>query len=120
MRVFHFHKRAHGSWVKWLGVLCIALVLLTGFIQVTHTHTYGHADHEGCSLCVTAHHVVQTVALVMLAVSVQPVLQLAPEKNSELPRQRFLLKLANRPPPDAPAFAAQNANTARSGAPVFA
>ncbi len=101
MRGFYLHKRMQASWLRWLGVLCIALVLLTGFIQVTHTHTDGHADHEGCSLCVTAHHVVQTVALIILAVSVQPVSPLAAEKGQDMPRQRFLLKLANRPPPEA-------------------
>jgi hypothetical protein len=86
------------SWSRWLGVLCIALVLLTGFIQIAHTHPTGQAD-EGCSLCNTAHHVVQTVALVCVAVTIHPVWRVATDKPSIRPRQKFLHKLANRPPP---------------------
>jgi hypothetical protein len=79
-------------------MLCIALVLLVGIVQVVHTHPDGQID-EGCSLCNTAHQVVQTVALVTLDISIRPVLRVTPEKTSERPRQRFLLKLAIRPPP---------------------
>jgi hypothetical protein len=79
-------------------VFCIALVLLVGIVQVAHTHPNGQVD-DSCSLCITAHHVVQTVALVTLAIAIRPVLRMAPEKTSERPRQRFLLKLAIRPPP---------------------
>lgn len=92
-------KRFQWSWASWLGVLCIALVLLVGFIQSTHTHPLGQVDHEGCSLCNTAHQVAQSVALVTVAVSVQPVWRAAAEKPSERPRQKFIHKLANRPPP---------------------
>jgi len=105
MRVFNSRRRFQLSWASWLGIVCIALVLLTGIIQVTHTHINSQADHEGCSLCVTAHHAVQGVALVTLAVSVLPVTRITPKVKSEVPRQRFLLKLANRPPPVAPTFA---------------
>jgi hypothetical protein len=105
MRISYSREQSKLSWSRWLGVLCIALVLLTGFVQVTHTHTDGRVDHEGCSLCITVHHVVQTAALITLAVSVQPIVQLALVVRNELPRQRFLLKLANRPPPVSPAFA---------------
>lgn len=88
------------SWSRWLGLLCIALVLLVGFIQVAHTHPTGQVDREGCSLCNTAHQVVQTVALVTVAVVVvQPVWRAAAEKPLERPRQEFIHKLANRPPP---------------------
>ena len=80
-------------------MLCVALILLTGFIQVVHTHPDGQVDHEGCSLCNTAHHAVQTVALVTLSVSVRPVWRLASEKPLDRPRQKVLHKLANRPPP---------------------
>jgi hypothetical protein len=98
MRVFNSRKRLQSSWVSWLGIFCIALVLLAGIVQVAHTHPNGQVD-EGCSLCNTAHQVVQIVVLVALAISIRPVLRVAPEKTSERPRQRFLLKLANRPPP---------------------
>ncbi len=104
MRVFSGKKSLQLSLAGWLGIFCIALVLLTGFIQVAHTHA-GLVDHEGCSLCNTAHHVVQTVALVTAAVSIQPVQRVAPQKTLERPRQKFLHKLANRPPPVSLTFA---------------
>jgi hypothetical protein len=99
MRVFMDKKRFQGTWAGWLGIFCVALVLLAGFVQVAHTHPTGQVDHEGCSLCNTAHHVVQTVALVSVAISIQPVWRIVPQKTIERPRQRFLHKLANRPPP---------------------
>ena|SRR5215470_4285573 len=98
MRVFTDKKCFQWNWAGWLGILCIALVLLTGFIQIAHTHPTGQVD-EGCSLCNTAHHVVQTVALVSVAVTIRPVWRTASEKPLEWPRQKFLHKLANRPPP---------------------
>lgn len=100
MRVSAEKRRLQWSWAGWLGILCIALVLLTGFIQVVHTHPLGQVDHEGCSLCNTAHQVVQTVALVTVAaVPIQPVWRAATEKPTDRPRQKFIHKLANRPPP---------------------
>ncbi len=98
MRIFRDKTRFQWNWASWLGILCIALVLLTGFIQVAHTHPAGQID-EGCSLCNTAHHVVQTVALVTVAMSILPVRRIAPEKPLERRRHIFLYKLANRPPP---------------------
>jgi hypothetical protein len=106
MRVFNSKQRFQSPWVRVLGIVCIALVLLTGVIQVSHAHAISQAaDHEGCSLCITAHHAVQGVSLVTLDISVRPVTRLVPRVKSETPRQRFLLKLANRPPPAVPAFA---------------
>ncbi|MGC2619576.1 MAG: hypothetical protein WA414_11085 [Acidobacteriaceae bacterium] len=81
-----------------LAILCIALVLFTGILQVTHSHPNGHIDPD-CSLCMTAHHAAQVVVVVTAEVSVQPVARVVAEKFSPLPRQRFVLKLAIRPPP---------------------
>jgi hypothetical protein len=99
MRVSKDNLRIQWSWASLLGILCVALVLLTGFVQATHTHPAGQVDHEGCSLCSTAHHVVQTVAHAAVIVSIQPVWRVALDKPIERPRQKFLFKLANRPPP---------------------
>src|SRR5579862_3683104 len=105
MRGFYSREQAQPSsgmsisWSRWLGVLCIALVLLTGFIQVVHSHPTAQVDHEGCSLCNTAHHVVQTVVLASVAVTIHPVWRIASEKPLERPRHIFIHKLANRPPP---------------------
>lgn len=92
------------SWLSLLGIVCIALVLLTGMLQVTHSHPSGQIDHD-CSLCVTAHHVAQAVVVVILALSSRPVARYVAETFTPLPRQRFVLKLANRPPPVPAAFA---------------
>ncbi|HVW77522.1 MAG TPA: hypothetical protein VHB45_07905 [Alloacidobacterium sp.] len=99
MHIFEDKKRFQAGWATWLGVLCIALVLFTGIVQVVHTHPAGQVDHEGCSLCNTAHHVVQTVALVTLSVSIHPVWRVATDKPLQRPRHIFLHKLAIRPPP---------------------
>jgi hypothetical protein len=86
------------AWKPVLAILCIALVLFTGVLQVTHSHPDGHVDPD-CSLCMTAHHVAQGVSVVTLEISSQRVARVAPKDFSPLPRQRFVLKLANRPPP---------------------
>lgn len=86
------------SWVSILGMVCIALVLLTGVLQVTHTHPNGQPDHD-CSLCVTAHQAAQVAVVVMPGTVSRVVARRAIETFAPLPRQRFVLKLANRPPP---------------------
>jgi hypothetical protein len=105
MRFVSAKRGAQLSWISLLGMVCIALVLMTGLLQVTHSHPSGQPDHD-CSLCVTAHHVAQAVVVVTLAVSSRPVARFVPESFTPAPRQRFILKLANRPPPD-PADLAQ-------------
>jgi hypothetical protein len=87
------------SWRKFLGVACIALILFAGVLQVAHSHATGQVDHD-CSLCVAAHHVVQGATTVALELSSHAVPRHIAENFNPLPRQRFLLKLANRPPPD--------------------
>ncbi|MFZ0630877.1 MAG: hypothetical protein WA399_10535 [Acidobacteriaceae bacterium] len=92
-------KRGTGlSWVSILGILCIVLVLTTGILSVTHSHPSGQIDHD-CSLCFTAHQVVQIAVLVTVLLASQPIARFTRERFSPLPRQRFVLKLANRPPP---------------------
>lgn len=104
MRLITAQRGTRTSWVSLLGIFCIALVLLTGILQVTHVHAAGQVDHD-CSLCMTAHHVAQVVVVVTLALSSQPVARFTVDRFVPLPRQRFVLKLANRPPPAASAFA---------------
>src|ERR1700758_2837390 len=87
-----------------LGLVCIALVFVAGLVQVTHSHPSGHPDHE-CALCVSAHQVVQVAALVALAISILPVVAVAPEPARYLPAPAFFFKLACRPPPADSAFA---------------
>ncbi|HTW49711.1 MAG TPA: hypothetical protein VMD92_17270 [Acidobacteriaceae bacterium] len=92
------------SWVSILGVLCIALVLMTSMLQVTHTHANGQIDHD-CSLCFTAHQAVQIAILVTVVLVTHSVARITSEEFSPLPRQRFVMKLVNRPPPAPDVFA---------------
>jgi hypothetical protein len=98
MRFVTARRGAGLSWVSILGVVCIALVLLTGIVQVTHTHANGQIDHD-CSLCVTAHHAVHIAVIVALVISSRPIAHVTDYRFSPAPRQRFILKRANRPPP---------------------
>lgn len=102
MRLVTAERGVHGwrgsGWKPILAILCIALVLFTGILQVTHSHPNGHIDPD-CSLCITAHHAVQVVVVVTAEVSAQPVARVVAESFTPLPRQRFVLKLAIRPPP---------------------
>jgi len=96
-----------GTWVSWasiLGILCIALVLTTGILSVTHSHPSGQPDHD-CALCFTAHQVVQIAVIVTILLASHPIARFTRERFSPLPRQRFVLKLANRPPPVPAVFA---------------
>jgi hypothetical protein len=92
------------SWVSVLGILCIALVLTTGILSVTHSHPSGQPDHD-CVLCFTAHQVVQIAVVVTILLASRPVARFTCEKFAPVPRQRFVLKLANRPPPVPAVFA---------------
>jgi hypothetical protein len=98
MRFLTARRGAPLSWISILGIVCIALVLVTGILQVTHTHTNGQIDHD-CSLCFTAHQVVQIAIVVAVVLVSRPIARIAADEFSPLPRQRFVLKLANRPPP---------------------
>jgi hypothetical protein len=83
---------------------CIALVLMMGIVQVAHSHASGQPDHD-CSLCTSAHQVVQVVALVTLLVSSAATVRVFFEPARHLPAPAFFFKLWSRPPPAAPAFA---------------
>ena len=87
-----------------VGMICIALVLMMGIVQVAHSHPSGQPDHD-CALCVSVHQVIQVVALVILYVTSLAVVHFISEPARHLPSRAFFYKLASRPPPAAPAFA---------------
>lgn len=97
-------QRLHFSVVSLLGIVCIALVLMSGAVQVAHSHPSGQPDHD-CSLCITAHQVIQVVALVTIALSSLAVTGVAPEPVLKRPGRYFFFKYSCRPPPADPAFA---------------
>jgi hypothetical protein len=104
MRLVTAGRGTRASWKSILGILCIALLLITSMLQVVHSHPAGQDDHD-CSLCFTAHQVVQLAIVVTVLLVSHPVARIASEEFSPLPRQRFVLKLANRPPPVPAVFA---------------
>ena len=98
-------KRGTGfSWVALLGIVCIALVLTTSIVSVTHSHPSGQFEHD-CALCFMAHQTIQVAVIVTAFVTAHFIAQLTRERFDPLPRQRFVLKLVNRPPPVPAAFA---------------
>src|ERR1700761_3487298 len=99
MASLYTRMRNRSSWLALLGVFCIALVLASGVVQAVHTHDSGQPDHD-CSLCVSAHHVVQIAPTVELSNVSRPIAAVAFSVASALPQRRFFFKLACRPPPD--------------------
>jgi hypothetical protein len=104
MSVWAKPTRSKYSLLSLVGIVCIGLVLMTGMVQVTHSHASGQPDHD-CSLCITAHHVIQVVVLISLVLARRPVVTLATEPSCDLPILLFFFDLASRPPPVAPAVA---------------
>jgi hypothetical protein len=87
-------------WRVFLGILCIALVLLGGIVSLTHTHPVADPSHTDCSLCVTSHSVGHTTASPVLLSHVQ--LLTTTVAALPLPRARTLSRFAlfTRPPPE--------------------
>lgn len=104
MAAYSAQLRSRRSWLALLGVLCIALLLTSSVVQVVHSHPSGQPDHD-CSLCVSAHNVVQAAPAVSLVLSSVPVIAIHAEPVTSLPHRLFFFKLSSRPPPADPAFA---------------
>jgi len=98
MRPVTARRGAGLPWVSILGILCIELVLFVGIVHVTHFHANGQIDQD-CALCVTVHQAVQVAAVVAVILFSQPVVHRIAERIEPAPRQRFVLKFVNRPPP---------------------
>lgn len=103
MAFLYARLRSRSSWLALLGVVCIALLLTTSVVQVAHSHPSGQPDHD-CSLCTSAHHVVQIAPAVGLNLSSVAITAVAADPVQALPRRHFFFKLWSRPPPADPAF----------------
>jgi len=88
-----------------LGILCIALVLMSGMVQAAHFHAPGGADHD-CALCVAAHHVAHTTQLITLDISSLPVTPLTAACSLVRPRRAVFFRFFSRPPPSGSALLA--------------
>ena len=87
-----------------LGVLCIALVLMSSLAQAAHFHA-GQPDHE-CALCLAIHHVPRVSAAIGLEFSCRTVASLAAPRALPMPVRKFFSRLTTRPPPVDPTFPA--------------
>lgn len=89
--------------VSVLGIVCIALVLISGMAQVAHFHAA--PDHD-CALCVAAHHVANVAAPIILDCSSWAVAPLTAGRSLSRPRRAVFFRLASRPPPSGSALLA--------------
>lgn len=55
MHRMHTTSHMRSPWRLFLGLLCVALVLLGGVLSAEHSHNDGKGLHPNCSLCVFAH-----------------------------------------------------------------
>ena len=85
--------------MRLLGVLCVALVVMSGTLSVTHPAQHEGIPHADCSLCLTAHAVVQEVAapaeILISQVFTAVIVTQAPAPRRLLAR----FALFSRPPP---------------------
>ena len=99
---FPANKSWH-SWASLVGVLAIALVLLSGMVQAAHFHPNGQVDHD-CALCMSAHSVAQMAPPVTLQLSNVPITHLHPARGTARPRLTRFFVFVTRPPPAASAW----------------
>jgi hypothetical protein len=81
------------------GVLCIALVFISGTIQVAHSHSFENLAHPDCAVCVVAHAGISPAALVTLPAPQYYIRAIEIEPWAGVPRSFFTLTLHIRPPP---------------------
>jgi hypothetical protein len=87
------HRRA-----SLLGVLCIALVLMSGVIQAAHFHADGQVDHD-CALCLSAHQIAHFAPPVVISLTSLVVAAVLVPRTLSRPRPALALRLVSRPPP---------------------
>jgi len=87
--------------VSVLGIVCIALVLMSGMVQAVHFHAA--PDHD-CALCVAAHHVANVAAPIILNYSSLAVAPLTAGRSLSRPRPAVFFRLVSRPPPSGSAL----------------
>ena len=99
MGVNRQNRRAGQPWRVLLALACVLLVVVSGAIQVAHTHADGPDTHANCSLCVTAHIAVQVVQTPVPAPTAAVVAVLESAPISVTPSALCTFALFTRPPP---------------------
>jgi len=91
------HSRS--PWKLLLALLCIALVIVCGTIQVAHVHPDGDLSHSDCPLCATAHVAVRATELPVIA-HIVPIVSTVEVFFPSIPSITFsTFALFTRPPP---------------------
>jgi len=93
------NPRALSPWKSFLGVLCMALVLISGTLSVTHSHAHAVDEHGTCGLCVSAHMAADLTAPAPQIVLVQVFTELEPAAPVARPQSAPHFALFSRPPP---------------------
>jgi hypothetical protein len=91
--------RKDRRWKLLVGLLCIALVVLSGTISATHTHGRDHSLHEDCGLCVAAHATVQETAQPALLTLTAVFTRIETARPIRRPSLILTFDLFTRPPP---------------------
>jgi hypothetical protein len=94
------HRSGSGcSWRVLLTLVCVVLAVVSGTVQVAHTHSDGAANHGDCSLCAVSHvtvHLAQTPAPAPSVSIVATIEAIAPAIT---PSVLSTFALFTRPPP---------------------
>jgi hypothetical protein len=91
----------NGPWRLLLCLLCCALVVFGGTVQVAHTHPGGDISHADCAFCATAHVVAQTVSNPAPAPAVLVFAAVREFLPQDRPARISVFALFTRPPPAA-------------------
>ena len=91
--------RVDRPWRLLLAILCVLLVVVSGTVQIAHTHADGADTHANCSLCAAAHitvHLAQAPAPTQVAAVVTVLAAVPP---SVVSTALCTFALFTRPPP---------------------
>jgi len=91
-------SRPRFGWASVLGIVCIALVLMSGVVQSAHFHASGEPDHD-CTLCMAAHHVARIAVPVTFSIHSLPIARVIVPRCLARPRPAVFFRLSSRPPP---------------------
>ena len=82
-----------------LALACVLLVVLSGTVQVAHSHVGGDDSHASCSLCATAHVTVHLIQAQAPAPAARVVARVEVRLPAELPSGPTVFSHFSRPPP---------------------
>lgn len=86
------------NWASVLGLVCVALVLVSGMVQAAHFHPSGQADHD-CALCMAAHQAARMAPPITLGFSIRAIGAVVVARCLFRPQPAVFFRLASRPPP---------------------